>query len=419
MKHLTSFLVVAWAAAWTAVAQADEPRFPTRSWDKRVLEMRLKNVDVTGSSFESVLQGALKKHQLRASAYLTERLVAPGPVRIKKDSCTARELFDAIAAAFPPLTWTADPVSGIVWFHPAKLSLPEVLSQKVDLKKPLRGARMFTDVVEPVTTDLGVGVWMRGFSMRNTMDYTVDIPAGARSLRELLDICASANPMIHFIVSRYDGTHILAPANILADPPIPVPEGAIEFWRTFVNPQEEGEPSGEAVLGAISSQDAQIRWAGKYYLLIMHMKLPFYKWIKLPGREGMAAALVTLDVLVNDLRIASHRPALDRLRQGLTEEYLREGDPQFALLGALELARVGKDVSLSEKLLARPIPAEEIAPVESRVIRLLRETEGARDLLREKRPAWDFIEDAVRYSQETLVPSSPPRPPIEQPATLF
>jgi hypothetical protein len=385
-----SFLLV--SIAFVDAADDLERHYPSKDWDRELLNVVLKDVDLEGDSIEQVWQAMSSTYQIRSSLYFNVRPEPVKEVRLQRSACTVRELYDWLVEVYPTMTWSHDSDAGIVWFYPRALSPQELLADRAVIPHAMRGARVLSDVLDPLALEQGFGLFSRGVARRNTLDYSVDIPEGRYSIKEILDLCASANPKTCFFAFGHNAELIITPLTIINRNPVPGPPGAVAFWRTYVETSDNRAPTEKDILVAMSSPDRRVRWAGQMYFSMLHLSFSSDRLIR--GAEGpsaLAAAIGVVNLMVRDTTIATHRVALATIDRELTDEFLETGDPQLALLGALQLARVKKDTSKLEKLTTRALPETVVKPILSDIHRILRDAPQARSVLLKHKPNWEGI----------------------------
>jgi hypothetical protein len=391
MQATKFFSILLVSMAFVDAADDLERHYPSKKWDHGLLEVVLKDVDLEGDSIEQVWQAMSDKYQIRSSLYFHVRPEAAGEVRLRRATCTVRELYDWLVGVFPEMTWSQDSESGIVWFHPRATPL-DALSNPIVFPHSMRGARVFSDILEPLATEQRFGLFRRGAARRNTLDYPVDIPKGSYTIKEVLDLCASANPKTCFFAFVPDAGLIIAPLTSFNQSPVPVPPGAVAFWKTYINAADNHIPSERDIIGAMASSDPGVRWAGRNYLSMLLLSLSVDDLIRsAEGRSALAAAIEVVNLMVRDLKMATHTVGLATIDRELTDAFLESGDPQLALLGALQLARVKKDTSKLEKLTTRALPETVVKPILSDVHRILRDAPQARSVLLKHKPNWEGI----------------------------
>ena len=167
----------------------------TRTWDKGLLSVKLNNVEVHASSMLSAWEMMSAKYLLRANFYIdafTEE--DQKPFTFSKDETTGNELFDAFLSNYPALTYTQNPETGIIWFHPKGIEYSNILDERIDINRYARNVPMYTgiysdlcNVLAPQIIDSSILPRTQVYRFTETPRipaswlYDIDVPAGTYS----------------------------------------------------------------------------------------------------------------------------------------------------------------------------------------------------------------------------------------------
>lgn len=264
---------------------------------------------------------------------------------------------------------------------------------------------MYTDIIDGLSrfTNRKIGTPRRGAAFLTIFDYTVDLPAGVLSLKEIIDICASTDPHISFWLqprADYAGYLVISLGGTwnTAEPKRIVP-GFKYFWELEVGQPSSAMLKPEAIFAAFGSPDSHIRAASEQTLSVLGFMVTYDDILKTPGsdEERMWVANGLLNAIVRDPKLATYHRGLEILTSEENQKRLLAlDDPALAVLTASQIARCGKGTGLLTKLLDKPIPAGKLSSVKSELFRMARESEAIRNAIKGKRPNWgDLTADQI------------------------
>lgn len=205
------FFVLILIAGLAKCGWADENRVSSK-WDETLLSVELGPVDVKPNTMAGAWEEMTSKYSLRANLYMDAAAVSDQtPFSFRREKATCKELFDAFLTTYSNFTYTHDPKTGVIWFHPKGMNFNDILSQRVGIAQGAKQVPMFTDIYLPLLNLLAHKIIDSreetpqsgmGFTDPSTGRpyipqpwlYDVDLPAGAYSVREVLDFCCVANP---------------------------------------------------------------------------------------------------------------------------------------------------------------------------------------------------------------------------------
>ncbi len=369
---------------------------PTRRlWDAALPTLQLQDVRISGSSLPEILQETGMRYLVRTMLFVTDHTDMNHPFSLERGSCTVRDIFDAICAVYPEMTWTSDAETGVTWFHPTQVPYSAILPQKITVHGNEYGLLMQTEILEPLEAALGpevIQITRYGTFFTNGFNNPIDVAKAEYTVRDLLNLCVLSEPSLGFFVALYEGKRlsVVSPTSFVPRQPIRgIRPGAMLFWRTEVGPANAQPPSVEELRSRLADRDPAIRRAAyRYYVATNNVYGgPAILSGPMPSEHAVAACLAETSLRVRSPQ-ATHTHAITRLRQELTDEFIERGYPGMAVLGCLELARLTKDPAPLAKLSRRqfaPGQLEEIVPDAYRIARL---SPTVRDYLAQKGTAW-------------------------------
>lgn len=251
--------------AWVALVRANAGS----DWDQALPALELRQVAISAASLESAWKQFSTRHLVR-SVLLSSRAGAfSGAFFFKADRCRVRDVLDALAAAYPGMTWTADPETHVLWLHPSSLAWDAVLPQAVRIPRAFCAIPMQTGLLQPLRSAPGLRVvpatW--GTAFTNTFDYAVDVAAGSYRLRDLLSLACKAHPSKTFAVRSTGGAVSVTAVNLVPEKLAAPPAGALSWWEARLGPiQRRRVPTESDLRRELSSPDPERRAAARAYL---------------------------------------------------------------------------------------------------------------------------------------------------------
>jgi len=389
----------------TLNGRAEEVQLYSR-WDANLLSIELGDCNIKLAPTETlsprvivVWRQITQKYFLRANIYVDFSAAVDTEKRqfvFKKKMATGKDLFDAFLTAYPEYTYTQDPKTGIIWFHPKSIPYNEILNAKVRIKRSELQVAMYSGVLKPLFNLLypnpkvaidpaGVEPYEGSILQRfRQFDFPVDLPDGIYSARDILNFCCVASP--NFAFQAYDENGLrrvsmLVPSQLYYNNPLALERpAAIRFWETEIGDTTNMPPSPNAIAAALSDSNPRKRWAAREYhkatLDLSHgirsddPKTAVWEMLgwKATGVEnGNAPFLKRKQIFANQ------RPAV------LTD--LLFEDPGLALITSMELARETQDSSIMEVVSDHKFTETEIATIKPDVYRIARESKLVRDKL--------------------------------------
>jgi hypothetical protein len=179
-------------------------------WDENLLSVALGDVSIKANSLAEAWREMTTKYLLRANIYLDAAAISNDTTfSFHNEKATGNELFDAFLTTYPAFTYTQDPETGVIWFHPKRVNYSDILNQQVKIARQASQVPMYADIYMPLCKLLAPNIT----DSRDTGDYIgeidrsthkppipyiwfydVNMPAGVYSVREILNFCCAANP---------------------------------------------------------------------------------------------------------------------------------------------------------------------------------------------------------------------------------
>ena len=388
----------------SCIALTSEDFRLSRAWDTNLPNLVLENVSVSGESIQQAWEDASSKYLLRSVLYVSNP-ASQMHFSFQRQKCTANELFNALTATYTNYTWSVDSNTGVIWFHPVEVAYNSILPLRVPITNDLLGVPMRSGVLEPLSERFPqtIDVSRGGTLYMNTFDYSVSLPRGSLSVRDILNYCCSANPTKTFYVQ---GQWSIRPINLVSKTLTSAPPGAIFWWKTQMGDLRNRQPDNPNLINALADSNPHVRRSACAYLealswqlhgdsLISHAE-PFTK------AAWAALGLMSVRVRISD---ATSTAGLSILGKGYSENLFSQGDPQLAVLAAFELASVanvkssapGHDTRGLDIVMRRQFPKGTLDEVQPELSRRAYDSEFVRKEIIEANPKWDdFSADDVK-----------------------
>jgi hypothetical protein len=363
-------------------------------WDATLPSVEMRNVHLRGESFQSAWENMGRDFMIRSVAYIPADPSLEHPFDFQAGKCTVRDVFEALVAAYPQVTWTMDHDFGIAWFHPVSVSLAQLLSQPVTADQDEFGVPMLSGVLSGVSQAVAPTIVLRPGEQRfvNTFDFPVDIPAGTYTARAMINWCCLANPMVAFGLSEQSDKSItIWPLNLQNWDIKACPSGALHLWRTEVDAGAKMPPSEEEVVEALSSLDSRVRSAAQIYMTrMMFASWPYDDLIATATNRDRALWVAVAAMRIFNLTAQSppHPASIERIKRECNDQFFRTSESQLAISVAIELARVAGDTRGLEIVSKRRLTEAEILPVRSHVVFGARSSRLVRDMLVSSGSSW-------------------------------
>ncbi len=330
------------------------------------------------------------------------------PFSFRREKATCKELFDAFLTTYSNFTYTHDPKTGVIWFHPKGMNFNDILSQRVGIAQGAKQVPMFTDIYLPLLNLLAHKIIDSreetpqsgmGFTDPSTGRpyipqpwlYDVDLPAGAYSVREVLDFCCVANPTKAILVrparpdSDQQGSAVIVLKDLIyANPLAPPRVGAIRYWELEIGKSTNGIPSLEEVRAALCDPDSRKRCAASLYLEASQMN---YALSDLVGKaNGSDQAVWTAIGIKYALFRDANEYFLTRLMPQFFPQFGNElktiNNPDLALLLSLQLMVEKQDTKYFDAIVGKHTYSNEaIASIKPELVRMARSSKAIVDKL--------------------------------------
>jgi hypothetical protein len=380
----------------------------TSKWDKDLLSVKLINVEIHANTMLGAWEEMSTRYLLRANFYIDNFTDdAQKPFTFRKTETSGQELFAAFLEAYPALTYTQNPGTGIIWFYPKYIDYGDLLGRRVDVVRSVKQIPMYTGIYSPLCKLLGPQIidssimpGTQGFLLTGKPSvptywlYDIDLPAGTYSVRELLDICCLGNPSKAFIIEPISKVRkklisegarfMIVRRTLTSDSPItPPPTEAISFWEIGIGKPINGIPSFGEVREAMSDPNSMKRKAASSYLELASLN---YSPLGLIGKAESADQAVWTAFGVGyalfrdcDTNLfITLAPEIPRLREDLRNIQ----NPCLALLASLQLTKEKQDTSYLDNIIRKHIYNEdEITSISPELTRMARSSKAVRDKL--------------------------------------
>jgi hypothetical protein len=358
------------------------------SWDKDLPNITLENVDIRVSSLSEAWKSVSSKFLVRSVLVTSERALEKRPFEYESATCTARNIYDALATSYG-LSWKQDELTGVVWFYPVGLPYEHILGTKVQTSYEQLGLPMQSGILEPLgkNSSTGINVKPWGSAFLNTFNYAVDIPAGVRTVRDILNLCCLANPAKTFSARMEQGDMFVTAVNLGSDEVHILPAGALHLWNVEVRQsRENGAPTKEQLITALADSDPEIRRAARNYLEALIWRIDVDELVALDTstEEALWTCIGVTSILVRS-EDATHRASIETMELLATDEFLAICEPGLAVLVALDLARLTKNERALEVVTERELRTSDLAPVVSDACRIAALSAYIRRVLKAKR----------------------------------
>ena len=310
------------------------------------------------------------------------------PFMFAKQSCTGRDIFNALSAAYPGLTWTADDRTGMVWFHPRLEPLSGILPQRIEISDDQYGLPMLGGVLEPLSESSTLGL-RAGARLYYVFAGAVDFPRGTYTVRDIVSLCCVSDPGISLRVMKDSkrGFVMLEPVSFYPFPKIGrnIRPGALLLWRREIGPADISAPTVDDLRARLVDRDPVVRRAAQRYYLATDYVYggPAILSGTMPLEQQVAACLAEIAMRAR-LPGMVHCEATQTLQAALTDEFIANGDPALVVPGCMELARLAKDDRPLDRLSRRQFAPGELDGIVPEVYRIARLSPTVREYFAKK-----------------------------------
>lgn len=351
------------------ISARNPPNMSPETWDRDLPALKLKKVDFQWNSLSEGWNELAHHYLLRSVLVLEDREVEQFPFRFVCRSCRVRDLYDELAEHYQ-LNWSQDEKTGITWLYPRNRSYLELLPQKIRIQDDQFGLPMRSGVIQALyeSPDIEIDIYPWSSLFVNTFDYPVDVPAGDYTLRDLLNLSASANPTkTFFLQPGYAGVQVTE-LNMTRDEAGPVPLGAAHLWDLNIGKWSRRQvPDEEEIVQVLGSVDPSIRHAAKSYLevLLWGLEIDELPTLSRNPEVRLWTSLAILSIMVRS-ESATHLSSLNTIKELATSEFLGKCDLRLAVLIGLEMILLDQDGTVLQSIRGRVASSkllEEIRPM--------------------------------------------------------
>ncbi|MGD0077534.1 MAG: hypothetical protein ABSB91_02780 [Sedimentisphaerales bacterium] len=335
-------------------AGANNENLRTSVWDFALPSLDLSNVEINAVSLQDAWEQISSNFLLRSVLVVSDNTLTDAPFTFKARRCSGAELLDALAASYRDFMWTQDRNTGVIWFHPIDFPLAKILPSKIQIDNEQLGVPMQTGIleaIEDIPNGIRVKQWGTGFT--NTFNYPVDLHAGEYSVREILNACCVSNPNKTFYIQLYTKREpqftVISAVNLLPLSALTAPRpGVLLFWKLTIGNLTAPAPTNEQIAAELSNSDSKIRWAACKYteaMLLSHWDFPYEEWMNKSQspEQALWICLSAINVFVHSEK-ATYIDGIKKM-QSVNKDFFEKGDPNLAVLVALELAQLANDAN--------------------------------------------------------------------------
>jgi hypothetical protein len=372
------------------------------AWDANTLSANFNEVAINANSMEEAWRDITARYLLRANLYMDSVAVSNRAPFIfnQREHCTGKDIFDGFLAAYPDFTYTQNPDSGIIWFHPKRVSYGDILNQRIRIDNHgMNGVPMYTcvylplcNLIRPNLVDSSEAPVQRNSSTEPfpyDWLYDVDLPVGVHSAREILDFCCIANPTKAFLIRplrwQQKPFYIFKENLVSGNPLYPPRVQAVNFWEVEIGKSTNGTPSMAEICKAMSDPDPKKRLAACLYVEACPLN---YAAIGLVGKaadsdEAIWTALGE-EYAVWRFSDTDYFTMLMRRIPRLRDDLKNVRNPCLALLASLQLTREMQETSYLDAIVNKhKYTEEEIKSIKPELMRMARSSKAVRDKLME------------------------------------
>jgi hypothetical protein len=369
-------------------------------WDRQLPEARLTDVHLRAQSLEDAWQRISKEAFVRSVLLVRDTSRVTGEFRYDSSAGSVRSLLDALVRSYPDFKWQQDAQSGVIWILPKDMPMSGALPQAVVVNADQYGIPLLNGVILPLVRNGGLHLGLDRVSaaLRNTFNYSIDIPAGNYSLREILNLACGANPTKSFYIRVTDSASAITPYNMVSDESGNLLSNIQGLWR--LTGTSASEPltlvNIRALLPkALADGDWRVRRAARWTLEASVWLIPFDDWLTtVPDADQTVwLALALTDILARDAE-ATERAAVEKLKMRADSAFIQTAPAPLALYASLEIFRLAEDDAPLRKFAARRLSGAERAQIQAQwgvVASLLARSPKVRELFGKADPRVAFL----------------------------
>ncbi|HSR49595.1 MAG TPA: hypothetical protein VLV83_02135 [Acidobacteriota bacterium] len=379
-------------------------------WDRGLPALALNKVTLHAGSLGEAWQALSSKYLVRSILVTSGRAVEDSSFEHRSNRCPVGHFYDAIVSRYQ-MAWVQDQRTGVAWLHPHEWAYDDLLATKVHVARDHLGLPMQTGILEPLgkpeTTHFIAKEW--GTLFRNMFDYAVDIPAGRYAVRDILNLCAVANPTKTFLVKVRPKSVVVTAVSLGSDESGAPTVGALHLWDSETGiPRAESGPTKRQVVSALAHRQSKVRSAARNYLESIIHEVEIEEWVndETATEQALWTCIGVLSILVRT-REVTYRRVIEMTARFATDDFLAQGYPGLALITALELARLTENTRALEIVNNRVLRADELLGVHSDACRVASLSGFVRKALRVENTR--NIVEKLPLLQAMVRSSGPPR----------
>jgi hypothetical protein len=214
----------------------------------------------------------------------------------------------------------------------------------------------------------------------------VDLQAGEYSVRDVLNTCCIANPNKTFYIQVYRNREppftVISAVNLSSYKLTAPRPGILLFWTLEIGRLTEPAPTNEQIVAELANPDPKIRWAARMYTQSMVLHFPFEELMNNSQSQEQAlwVCLGAINAFVRSEE-ATYTDGIKKM-QTVSKDFFEKGDPNLAVLVAVELARLANDVTVLNIVSQRKLRPGALTRIKSEINYSARVSSKVRDALR-------------------------------------
>jgi hypothetical protein len=355
------------------------------NWDRDLPDLMLDKVGLHAGSMKEAWKNLSTDHLARSVLVSLEQALEKMPFDYDAKKCRVRDIYDAFVSRYN-LAWVQDENTGVVWFYPVEQKYEDILSAKINVTHDYLGLPMQTGVLEPleIVDSMSIVVKKWGSLFLNTFNYAVDVPAGEYTVRDIINLCCIANPTKTFSVQANQNGFFITAVNLVAEKPGPIPAGVNHLWDVAAERSGQGARTRERLIAALATLEQEVRYGARNYLESVIWRVRADELIACESSivQKLWTCIGITSILVRTEQ-ATHLMSIETMRRLATTEFLFTGEPEIAVMTALDLARLTKDSSALEIVIKRDLAENFLKSVIRDICRVAALSEFVRKTLRE------------------------------------
>ena len=359
------------------------------AWDESLPTVELQGVSIEKRGLVEAWQEIATRYLVRSCLYRDVKSDSDSrPFTFKRESATAKDLMQALLAVYPEYSYTRDEKTGIVWFHRKAVAYKDILAEQVTVARREVQLPMYLGVVEPLCEYSGERLIPESppsVAFFVTFNYCVDLPAGTFSVRDILNICCTADigkafAVIPAMQGYPAGSLAIIPINLReSNPLLPPRAAAVRFWDIELGKGTNAIPVPDDLRRALADPSPRRRWAARVYL---EATMVNYRESDLLDNGDDANDVIWSALGLKTLE-RSGQPFLsryERVTQVFSNDFAKLS-PGVALLASMELAREKNDAGIMNRISEHSFSTTETDVIKPDLIRIARKSSLVREQL--------------------------------------